>query len=61
MISRPPSGSSLLKFSEQDMNTFLGYCQAIKAINLGNAAHTKVLKEKAVELIEIIKSEYSLK
>jgi hypothetical protein len=61
IIGRPPSNPSLLKFSEQDMNTFVGYCQAIKAINLGNATHTKVLKEKAVELIEIIKNEYHLK
>jgi hypothetical protein len=61
IISRPLFTPSLLKFSEQDMNTFLGYCQNIKAINLGNTAHTKILKEKAVELIEIIKNEYHLK
>ena len=61
VISRLLSSPSLLKFSEQDVNTFLGYCQTLKANNIGNIAHTKILKEKAIELIEIIKNEYHLK
>ena len=60
-ISRPLSSPSLLKFSAQDVNTFLGYSQTIKANNVGNSTHAKNLKEKAVELIEIIKNEYHLK
>jgi len=60
VVSRPLPSPSLLNFSEQDANTFLGYCQAIKAINVGNSTHSKVLKEKAVELIEIIKNKYHL-
>ena len=61
IIHRPLAVPALLKFSEQDMNTFLGYCQSIKATNLSNITHTKILKEKAVELITIIKKEYNLK
>ena len=60
VVSRPLSSPSLLKYSEQDANTFLGYCQAIKAINIGNSFHVRNLKEKAVKLIEIIKNEYHL-
>ena len=60
VVSRPLSSPSLLKFSEQDANTFLGYCQTIKAINVGNNSHSKILKEKAVHLIAIIKKEYHL-
>jgi hypothetical protein len=60
VVSRPVSIPSLLKFSEQDANTFLGYCQAIKATNIGNSSHAKILKEKAIVLIEIIKNEYNL-
>ena len=61
VVSRPSSSPSLLKFLEQDANTFLGYCQTIKANNTGNSSHSKILKEKAVKLIEIIKNEYHLK
>ena len=61
VISRLYSNPPLLKFSEQDVNTFLGYCQTLKANNIGNISHTKILKGKAVELIEIIKTEYHLK
>ena len=61
VVSRPLSNPSLLKFSEQDVSTFLGYCQTIKANNIGNSSHSKILKAKAVELIEIIKNEYHLK
>ena len=61
IVSRPLSNPALLKFSEEDANTFLGYCQTIKANNVGNSSHLKTLKKKAVELIEIIKDEYHLK
>jgi hypothetical protein len=61
VVNRPLSNPSLLKFSEQDVNTFLGYCQTIKAGNVGNNTHSRILKEKAIELIEIIKNEYHLK
>ena len=61
VISRLLSSHPLLKFSEEDVNAFLGYCQTLKANNIGNIAHTKILKEKAIELIEIIKDEYRLK
>jgi len=61
IVSRPLSNPALLKFSEEDANTFLGYCQTIKANNVGNSSHVKTLKKKAVELIEIIKNEYRLK
>ena len=61
MINRPQTVPALLKFSEQDMNIFLGYCQLIKAGNLSSNTHTKILKEKAIELIAIIKKEYHLK
>jgi len=61
IIKQPQSTPLLLKFSEQDMNIFLGYCQLIKAGNLSSNTHTKTLKEKAVELIALIKKEYQLK
>ena len=61
VISRLSFTPSLFKYSEQDAHTFLGYCQLIKAINTSNSSHLKVLKEKALELIEIIKDEYHLK
>ena len=61
IIKRTLSTPTLLKFSEQDMNIFLGYCQLIKAGNLSSNTHTKILKENAVELIDIIKKEYHLK
>ena len=51
VISRLLSSPSLLKFSEQDVNTFLGYCQSLTANNIGNIAQTKILIEKAIELI----------
>ena len=60
-ISRPLHGPALLKFSEQDLNTFLGYCQLIKGTNLSNNIFLKILREKAIELISIIKKEYHLK
>ena len=60
VVNRPLSSPSLLKFSEQDATTFLGYCQSIKAINTGNSSHSKILKEKAVDLIATIKNEYHL-
>ena len=60
-ISRPLYGPALLKFSEQDLNTFLGYCQLIKGTNLSNNIFLKILREKAIELISIIKKEYRLK
>jgi hypothetical protein len=60
-INRPVSSLALLKFSQEDLNVFLGYCQGIKAINLGNIVHLKVLREKAVELIRILKKENNLK
>jgi hypothetical protein len=61
VVSRPGFIPSLLKFSEQDANTFLGYCQSINATNIGNTSHSKALKDKAIALIEIIKDEYRLK
>jgi len=61
VINRLLFNPALLKFSKEDVNTFLGYCQTLKANNIGNNSHTKILKEKAVELIEIIKTEYHLK
>jgi hypothetical protein len=61
VINRLLSNPQLLKFSEEDVNTFLGYCQTLKANNIGNISHAKILKEKAVELIKIIKTEYHLK
>jgi hypothetical protein len=60
VVSRPLTVPSLLKFSEQDVTTFLGYCQSIKAINIGNSSHSRILKEKAMALIGIIKNEYHL-
>jgi hypothetical protein len=61
VINRITYNPSLLKFSEQDMNIFLGYYQNIKAINLSNIVHAKILKEKAAELIGILKEENNLK
>ena len=61
IITRPLSSPALLKFSGQDINTFLGYCQTIKANNIGNNSHTRILKEMAVNLIEFIKNQYHLK
>ena len=61
VVSRLSSTPSLLQFSEHDANTFLGYCQTLKANNIGNNSHSKILKEKAVALIETLKNEYGLK
>ena len=61
VINRITFSPSLLKFSEQDLNTFLGYFQNIKAINQSNIVHAKILKEKAVELIVILKKENNIK
>lgn len=61
VINRITFSPSLLKFSEQDLNTFLGYYQNIKAINLSNIVHAKILREKAIELIAILKKENNLK
>ncbi len=57
VLANPP----LLKYSEQDLNVFLGYCQTLQANNIGNSFHLKNLKAKAGDLINIIKSEYHLK
>lgn len=61
LVHRVSASPSLLKFSEQDLNTFLGYCQTLQANNIGNSAHIKSLKEKAAELIEVIRKEYHLR
>jgi hypothetical protein len=61
VINRITDNPSLLKFSEQDLNIFLGYYQNIRAINLSNIVHAKILKEKAIDLIEVIKKENKLK
>lgn len=61
VINRLTFSPSLLNYSEQDLNTFLGYYQNIKAINLSNIVHAKILKEKAIELIAILKEENNLK
>ena len=61
VVHRLSASPSLLTFSEQELNTFLGYCQTLQANNIGNSAHIKSLKEKAVDLIEVIKNEYHLK
>ena len=37
------------------MHTFLGYTRNIKAINMSNIGHARILKAKAIELIEILK------
>jgi hypothetical protein len=60
VINRIIDNPSLLKFSEQDLNIFLGYYQTIKAINLSNIVHVKVLREKAIDLIGILKEENNL-
>jgi hypothetical protein len=59
-ISRLDINPPLLKYAGQDLDIFLGYCHAIKAINIGNNTHTRTLKEKAGRLIEILKREYHL-
>jgi hypothetical protein len=61
VINRLTFNPPLLNYSEQDLNTFLGYYQNIKAINLSNIVHAKILKEKAIELIAILKEENNLK
>jgi hypothetical protein len=61
VISRPLSNPSLLNFSKQELNTFLGYCQTIKSVNVGLVTNIQVLKKKAIELIAIIKKENRLK
>lgn len=61
VINRIPFNPPLLKFSEQDLNIFLGYYQNIKAINLSNIVHAKILREKAIDLILILKKINNLK
>lgn len=60
-IFRPINSPALLNFSDQDLNTFLGHCQLLNASNLANNTYTKQLKEKAIDLIGVIKKEYRLK
>jgi hypothetical protein len=60
-INRITFSPPLLKFTEEDLNTFLGYYQNIKAINLSNIVHAKILKDKAISLIAILKQENKLK
>ena len=61
VINRITFGPSLLKFSEQDLNTFLGYYHNIKAINQSNIVHANILREKAIDLILILKKENNLR
>ena len=56
VINRIANNPSLLRFSEQDLDIFLGYYQNIRAINLSNIVHAKNLKEKAIELMLILKN-----
>ena len=53
-INRITDNPSLLNFSEQELNTFLGYFQNIKAINFTNTVHARILKEKATQLLVIL-------
>ena len=61
VINRITFSPSLLKFSEQDLNTFLGYYHNIKAINQSNIVHANILREKAIDLILILKKENNLR
>jgi hypothetical protein len=55
VIHRVTNEPPLLKFSDQDLNTFHGYYQNIRAINLSNIFYVKLLRKKAIDLIEILK------
>ena len=60
IISRPGGNPELLKYSEQNLNSFLGYLQLVKANNVSNNHFTKFLHLKAVNLLKTIKNEYRL-
>ena len=61
VISRIGFTPRLLNHSEQDLNIFLGYCQTVKAVNQSNIVFAETLKEKAIELIEILKKVNNIK
>ena len=60
VINRIGFNPPLLNYSQQDLNILLGYCQTIKAINQSNIVHAETLKEKASDLIAILKTENNL-
>jgi len=60
VLFRPAGNPELLKYSEQDINSFLGYLQLVKANNMSNNYFTKFLQIKAVNLLKTIKNEYHL-
>jgi hypothetical protein len=55
VIHRIDYNPPLLQYSMQDLNTFIGYYQNIKAINLSNITHARILKNKAVELLRVLR------
>lgn len=57
-IHRPLYPPPLLSYSKPDLQTFIGYYQAIKGINRANMVHAANLKEKSAALLMLIKHEY---